>query len=156
MKLIQPLDKSNLSLGVVPTAMKIRFAVLMMTLLTTISFAATPVRVPAGSKIYVAPGDGFDTFLTAALDKKKVPVTVVADKDKADFILEASSQSEKAGWARTIFLAQTGSNEEASVRLTNAKTSEVVFAYAVHKRNSMHGKQSSAEACAKHLKEVVK
>ena len=115
-----------------------------------------PVKVPAGSKIYVSPEGGFDTFLTAALNKKKVPVTVVADKDKADFVLEASSQSEKAGWARTIFLAQTGSSEEASVKLVNAKTSEVVFAYAVYKRNSVHGKQSSAEACAKHLKEIVK
>jgi hypothetical protein len=127
---------------------------LLLIALTT-SMAIEPAKVPAGSKIYVAPGDGFDTFLAAAITKKKVPVTVVADKDKADFILEAASQSEKAGWARTVFMGQSGSNEEASIRLLNAKTSEVVFAYAVHKRNSVHGKQSSAEACAKHLKEVV-
>ena len=121
------------------------------------TFAAAPTgqRIPAGSKIYVAPGDGFDTFLAAALNKKRVPVTVVADKEKADYILEASSESDKPGWAKVIFLKQTGTNEEASIRIINVKTSEVVFAYAVNKRNSVHGKQSSAEACAKHLKEVV-
>jgi hypothetical protein len=118
--------------------------------------AVEPITVPVGSKIYVSPEGGFDTFLTAALNKKHVQVIVVADRAKADFVLEALSQSEKAGWARTVFLAQTGSNEEASVKLVNVKTSEVVFAYAVHKRNSVHGKQSSAEACAKHLREVVR
>ena len=111
--------------------------------------------VSCSEPIYVAPGDGFDTFLAAALNKKKVNVVVVADKEKADYVLEATSQSEKAGWAKTIFLGQTGSNEEASVRLVNIKTSEVVFAYAVHKRNSAHGKQSTAESCAKYLKDAI-
>jgi hypothetical protein len=112
--------------------------------------------VPAGSKIFVSAEDGFSTFLTAAMKSKKVPVAVVADREKADYELQAATKSDKAGWARTVFMGQTGSNEEASVQLINIKTSEVVFAYAVHKRNSVHGKQSSAEACAKHLKEVVK
>ena len=135
---------------------RIAISSLLILLSCTLSFGATAVTIPAGSKIYVAPGDGFDTFLAAALNKKKVAVTVVADKEKADYVLEASSESEKAGWAKVIFLAQTGSKEEASVRIINVKTSEVVFAYAVHKRNSVHGKQSTAEACAKHLKEVVR
>lgn len=116
---------------------------------------ASVQTIPAGSKLYVAPGGGFDTFLAAALNKKQVPVTIVADKDKADYIVEATSESQKAGWAKVIFTGQTGSAEEASIRIINVKTSEVVFAYAVNKRNSVHGKQSSAEACAKHLKEVV-
>jgi hypothetical protein len=90
--------------------------------------AVEPAKVPVGSKIFVEGDQGFDVFLAAAVDKKKVPVMVVADKSQADFILEASSQSEKSGWARTIFLGQTGSNEEASIRLINVKTTEVVFA----------------------------
>jgi hypothetical protein len=35
------------------------------------------------------------------------------------------------------------------------KTSEVVFAYSVNKKNSAHGKKTTAEACAKHLKEKI-
>jgi len=133
-----------------------QFSAVLLSLMFCVAgtFAASPT-IPAGSKIYVAPGDGFDTFLTAALNQKKVNVVVVADKDKADYVLEATSQSEKAGWARTVFMGQTGSNEEASVRLVNVKSSEVVFAYAVHKRNSVHGKQSTAESCAKYLKDAV-
>jgi curli biogenesis system outer membrane secretion channel CsgG len=47
------------------------------------------------------------------------------------------------------------SNEQASIQIVNLKTSEVVFAYSVNKVSSAHGKKSSAEACAKHLKEKI-
>jgi len=39
------------------------------------------------------------------------------------------------------------------VKVANLKTGELVYAYSVHKEISAHGKQSSAEACAKHLKD---
>jgi hypothetical protein len=47
------------------------------------------------------------------------------------------------------------STEDATIKLTNLKTSVVAFAYSVHKSDSAHGKQSSAEACAKHLKDAI-
>lgn len=112
--------------------------------------------IPAGSKIYVSAESGFDTFLAAALNRKKVPVRVVNVRESAQFELNAATQSEKASWSRVVFLGQTGSNEEASVKLVNLQTNEIVFSYAVHKRNSYRGKQSSAEACAKHLKKIVR
>lgn len=115
-----------------------------------------PKAIPQGSKLCIEGEEGFDTFLAAALAKKRVPVFVVSDCSKADFKISAATQSEKASWSRIVFSGQTGSNEEASMKVTNLSTSEVVYAYAVHKRNSARGKQSSAEACAKHFKEVVK
>src|SRR5216684_1102444 len=116
-----------------------------------------PHAVPAGSKIWIDSSgtDGFDTFLTAAITKKKVPFVIVADREQADFEITAASETEKTSWAKVIFLSQTGSKEEASMKVVNRKTSTVVFAYSVHKRNSARGKQSSAEACAKHMKEVI-
>jgi hypothetical protein len=47
------------------------------------------------------------------------------------------------------------SNEQASIQVANLKTSEIVFAYSANKQNSAHGKKSTAEACAKHLKEKI-
>jgi hypothetical protein len=35
------------------------------------------------------------------------------------------------------------------------KSGEIVFAYSANKKNSAHGKQTTAEACAKHLKEAI-
>ena len=118
-------------------------------------FAETPKPIPAGSKIYVAPMEGFETYLIAALDKKKVPVVVVADKSKADFEITGTSESNKAGWAKIVFAGSLHSSEQAGINVSNLKTGEVVFAYAVNKGNSAHGKQSTAEACAKHLKDKV-
>jgi hypothetical protein len=80
---------------------------------------------------------------------------VTTDKDKADYRLEGVSDHQKPGWAKTVFLGQVHSDDQASVKLIDVKTSEVVFAYAVNKKNTMHGRQTAAEACAKHLKEIV-
>ncbi len=124
--------------------------------LSMIASAAEPTKtVPAGSKIYIEAADGFDTYLTAALRKKKVPVSVVDDKAKADYHLSGVSDHQKAGWAKTVFLGQIHSDEQAGIKLVNIKTGEVVFAYAVNKKNSLHGRQTAAEACAKHMNEVV-
>jgi hypothetical protein len=39
--------------------------------------------------------------------------------------------------------------------MIDQKTSAVVFAYAVNKKNTLHGDQTTAEGCAKHLKEKL-
>jgi hypothetical protein len=113
-------------------------------------------QITPNARLFIEPNEGFDTFLVAALDRKHVPLAVVADESQAEYVVQSANDSQKAGWARVIALGQTGSNEEASVRIVRVASGEVVWAYAVHKRNSFHGKQSSAEACAKHLKEIVK
>jgi len=111
--------------------------------------------VPPNSKVFIGEMGGFGTYVTAAIHKKKVPLQIVADKGLADFEIIGNSESEKPGWARTIFTGQTRSNEQASINLVNLKTGVVVFGYAVNKGNSVRGKQSAAEACAKHLREAV-
>ncbi len=55
-----------------------------------------------------------------------------------------------------VFVAEIWhSDEQASISVANLASGEVVFAYSANKKNSVHGKQTSAEACAKHLKEHV-
>jgi hypothetical protein len=118
--------------------------------------AEADMRIPAGSRLYIAPIEGgYDTYLAAAIHKKEVPVILVADKSKADFELSGVTETERAGWAKTIFLASTATNEDASIKIVNLKSGVIVFGYNVHKTNSARGKQSSSEACAKHLKDKI-
>jgi hypothetical protein len=118
--------------------------------------ASSEKRVEKGAKIYVAPMEGgFDISLVAALVKKQVPVTVVTESAKADYEISGISQSDKAGWAKMLFLGTDASNEQASIKVVDLKSGEVVFGYNVKKENSARGKQSAAEACAKHLKENI-
>jgi hypothetical protein len=110
--------------------------------------------IERGSKFYVAPMEGgFDIFLVAAFVKKQVAVTVVTDRSKADYEITGIAESEKATWAKMLFMGSQQSRELASVKVVYLKSGEVVYGYAVHKGNSYKGKQSAAEACAKHLKE---
>ena len=106
--------------------------------------------------IYIAPIEGgFDTYLAAAIIKKKVPVTVVTERSKADYEITGIAASEKAGWAKMLFMGTDQSNDMASVKVVRIKTEEVVYGYSVKKGNSYKGRQSAAEACAKHLKEKI-
>ena len=112
--------------------------------------------IERGSKLYVAPMEGgFDIFVVAALVKKQVPVTVVTDRTKADYEMTGIAESEKAGWAKMLFMGSQQSRELASIKVVEIKSGEVVYGYAVHKGNSYRGKQSAGEACAKHLKEKI-
>ena len=40
------------------------------------------------------------------------------------------------------------------MKLIHKGSEEVIWAYAVHKKNSVRANQSTAEACAKHLKSI--
>jgi len=117
---------------------------------------ASAQSIPAGSKVFVdrMPG-GFETYLEAGLVKKKVPLIMVNDIQKADYEISGVSESDKAHWAKMFFMGSEQSSEEASIKVVNLKSSQVVFAYSVHKGNSYRGRQSAAEACAKHLKRII-
>jgi hypothetical protein len=98
---------------------------------------------------------GFEEDLRAAFKAKKVPMVLVADKDQADYEITGTAESQKAGVAKKIFMRDFHSDEQASITMTDHKTGDVVFAYSVNKRSSAHGKRSTAEACAKHLKDQI-
>jgi hypothetical protein len=98
---------------------------------------------------------GFENFIAAGIEKKHVPLVVVIDRGRADYEMSGISESDKAGWAKMLFIGSQQSNEEASVKVSDLRTGAVVFAYSVHKTNSYKGKQSAGEACAKHLKNAI-
>lgn len=114
----------------------------------------TNESLPSGARIYIAPmPNGFETYVAAGIEKKKVPVLLVTDREKADYELSGVSDSDKAGWAKMLFLGSQQTNETASIKIANLKTGNVVFAYSVNKTNSVRGKQSAGEAVAKHINE---
>ena len=142
--------------------MKTAAIVLGIVLIVLIGFSpaagqATANKViPPKAKVFIAAmPDGFDMYLKDAIEKKKVPLEIVADKDKADFQITGHSETQKASTAKKVIMWDWHSNEQASIQVSNLTSGEVVFAYSVNKISSAHGKKSSAEACAKHLKEKI-
>jgi hypothetical protein len=128
--------------------------------------AAFAVLVPmqskaqsAYTKIYIAPDNGFESYLAGAFTKKSVPAQIMQTEEGADYILkpapvEQKPESTGGKIARCMFAYCAGieGSQTASVTLIDAKTNAVVWAYNVKKGGSSNF-QSSAEACAKHLKQ---
>lgn len=107
-------------------------------------------RIPANSKIYVNPMDGFETYVVAALQKKKIPLVVVASRELADFEIKGSVEKQKAGWAKTIFISPLPSID-ATMQVVNIKTGVVAFSNSSTKNNAARGRKGSAEHLAKNL-----
>jgi hypothetical protein len=112
-------------------------------------------RITPGATVFIEAQNGFENYLAAAFQKKNVPLVAVASPEQAAYILKATSEEKKAGWAKIVASGQIHSDNAASVQLIDQKTGAIVFAYSVDKKNTLHGQQTTAEACAKHLKEQI-
>src|SRR5712664_761941 len=121
------------------------------------SAAPAPIstKIVPGSRVYITPMDGFENYLAAALGKKKVQLIPVTDKEQADYVITGTSLDKKAGWAKIVFMGNIHSDNAASITMSDRKTGAIVYAYAVDKKSTMHGQQTTAEACAKHLKALI-
>jgi hypothetical protein len=113
--------------------------------------------------VYIEPQQGFETYLAAAISKKNVPVDVVADQARANYVLKAAPveiKTESTGGkiARCLFASCAGIEDKGnvSVQLIETSSTEVLWAYSVNKqKGGSKNSQSMAEAVAKHLKEFV-
>jgi hypothetical protein len=122
--------------------------------LAVASIAADHKRVvPADSAVYVDSNNGFELFILAAFQEKHVPLKLVSSPDKADYILD-SSLFHSASAVASGNSAAAGQTTEGAFKLTS-KSGDIVWAYAVTKGLLHRGKQSAAEACAKHLNEII-
>ncbi len=119
--------------------------------------AVVPVstKIIPGSTVYIAPMDGFENYLAAAIGKKNVQLVPVMEKEQADYVISGTSLDKKAGWAKIVFMGNVHSDNSASITMSDRKTGAIVYAYAVDKKSTMHGQQTTAEACAKHLKSHI-
>jgi hypothetical protein len=132
-----------------PNAMLRRSATGVLALLIGLFVGAQKVfpqadseHIRSGAKVFVEKMDGFEDNFVAALHAKQVPVVIVTDRDKADFVF--------SGYCNIY-----GDHHiEANVKAVN-KDGSVVFAYDYVQDSPMRGKQSAAEACAKNLKKKI-
>ena len=112
----------------------------------------------ARPRIYIEPQQGFETYLAAAISKKNVPVDVVADQARANYVLKAAPleiKTESTGGkiACCLFAYCVGIEDKGnvSVQFIETSSSKVLWAYSVNKqKGGSKNSQSMAEAVAKH------
>src|SRR5258708_19783946 len=88
---------------------------------------ATNKKIAPNSKVFLAPMGGFESDLKTAIETKKVPIVLVADKDHADYVITGTSETEKAGAAKKVIMLNWHSNEQASITATNHTTPNRTF-----------------------------
>jgi hypothetical protein len=99
--------------------------------------------IPLNSRLYIDADQGFSSFLTAALEKQHFPLAITTDKSKADFALEGFAERD----ARP--------EDDASVRMVNLKSGDVIFTWSIEKKATAHSLQNAAEVCAKQVRTAV-
>ncbi len=117
--------------------------------------ASISTRIPANSKVFIHPMEGFETYVTAAIQKKKLPLIIVADREQADFEIKGSVEKQKASWAKTIFISPLPSIDS-TMQVINVKTGVVAYSISSTKANARRGRKGSAEHLAKNLVKKMK
>jgi hypothetical protein len=141
-------------------AWKMKKIGLLLTLLVAFLPGFAQAQRPA---VYIAPQNGFETYLGAALAKKGVPIDVVTDQTKAAYLLKAApveikQETTGAKITRCLFASCAGIEDKGSVSVQyiEISSSKMLWAYSVNKqRGGSKNQQSMAEAVAKHLKEFI-
>jgi hypothetical protein len=125
-----------------------------------LTFAETKGPNGASPRIYIEVQNGFESYISAAIVKKRVPAVVTQNREDAAYVLSSAVQTKEESGAskvaRCLFLYCAGiqGTQTATVQLINSRTQEVAWAYNVQK-GSAAAYQSTAEAIAKHLKEFL-
>jgi hypothetical protein len=94
-----------------------------------------PARLFSGAKVFIDTDGQFGVALGASFIEKKVPLTVVADAAKADFIIKCSTVGKIFGVSRDRY--------HATISIFN-KDGILVFAYNVKKNTFQDAANSTA------------
>lgn len=111
-------------------------------------------------RIFIDPQSGLESYVAAAIMKKRVPAVVTHEQTEARFSLtgtiDRKPESTGGKIARCLFLYCLGVEgvQTVTVTLTDNRTRDVIWAYTV-KKPSANAYQSTAEAVAKHLKQFL-
>jgi hypothetical protein len=130
-----------------------RISALAVLLLSCVpAFAQSPL--PSDSKVFIEPMNGFETYLSAAIRDEHVPLVVVLDKDKADYVVTGVWRETEAGFTGNGSLVRpirTRINNSASISIVDPKSTAVVFSASTQQTKTHQASKEVAEDLAKQL-----
>jgi hypothetical protein len=133
---------------------KVRFLLPLLAVMLLCVGAVLSQGLSTGSKLFIEPMNGFENYLTAAIQAKKVPVTIVLDKSQADYIVTGSwreSNGGTTGNGSILAPLKQRINNSASVSIVDPKTTAVVFAYSANRSETHDASKQLAEDWATQL-----
>jgi len=128
----------------------------MRTIALALCLSASVVAQERPTLFITPTEDNFETYLTAAVVKKGVPVTITAKPEGATYVLKASAV-EVLSYCNDIdarCLVMNCCLDRGTTAVTLLKGDRIAWAYSVNKGGQKH-RQALAEAIAKYLKRDV-
>lgn len=123
--------------------------------------SAAGIKVPTGSRVFIAPMEnGLDGFIAPEIIKQKLPLVVVTDEKDADLVLIGGSLKADDKWYNTIFGGKD--KNEGNARLLDVKTKQMVWAGEAGDRSlwwgslKRGGERKVAERIVGQMKELFK
>jgi hypothetical protein len=113
----------------------------------TTAQSPAPTRLFAGAKVFIDTDGQFGMALGASLLEKHVPLTVVADAEKADFTIRSTSDDRKGSTVGKIF-GVSRDRYHATISIFN-KDGILVFAHNVKKNTFQDAANSTANEIKK-------
>jgi len=138
-----------------------KLLVFLLSALPAICYAKAP-QIRNGAAVYIEPMDGYEIYLATAFTKKHVPLIVVANRDKAEYVITSTAAH------RDLSALQPGQQQlvvdlaarralaesSASIAVIDLQASQIVYAYAAGKMGT-NQPERTAEDCAEHLKKSI-
>jgi hypothetical protein len=99
----------------------------------------------------------FDTFLSAAMLAKKIPVVITMDESNAEYIVVGASAKGDNKWSDTIFGNEKDRNQ-GSVKIVNPTDKTIVFAASAGDKSFWFGglKKTGQKKVAERLADKIK
>lgn len=105
--------------------------ILILVMLMGISLQAQASLVAPGASVFIAPMEGgLNSFLSAEIIKQKLPVQIVLDETKADYVITGSMVTAENKWqdvAAQIFIGGNRDRTQGSIMLINPKNKSLVW-----------------------------
>jgi hypothetical protein len=109
-----------------------------------------------GARLFISPMNGFEQFVADAFLKKKVPVVVVNEPAKADFLVSGGARVKRPGFLTGMVLDSRGGG---NISIIDARTGKPVFDCTFKRVDQGLAEgyiyQGWASNCAKHLKKEL-
>ena len=123
---------------------------------STEAATASAVAFGPGAKIFIEPMDGFGLLVSDAILNKKLPVVLVNEREKADFVMSGGAHVKMPGFFKGWVTTAHG---KGSIAIKDARTGNEVFFYKFTRVDSMTTESQIyanwAGGCANHLKKAL-
>ena len=108
-----------------------------------VAAAQQPTKsIPRGSKIFITPMEkNLDGFLTAEIQKQKLPIEIVLKQEDAQYVLTGLSQMTGSHWAEQVATSIFGGKDkfEAECKLVTADGKALIWAGEAGDRSIVFG-----------------